>query len=118
LTQSREPAAAGRCLIEERPGDPNVAGHSDLRVALQRFPDQRLRFFAIAWGGAIHQHHRMEAAYLGLFEAVWKRLGLLHRDLKMLFSGFPLTCRCRGDARNRMHEAGVRPKHHRSSSAD
>jgi hypothetical protein len=68
LTQSREPAAAGRCLIEERPGDPNVAGHSDLRVALQRFPDQRLRFFAIAWGGAIHQHHRMETAYLGLFE--------------------------------------------------
>jgi hypothetical protein len=30
-----------------------VAGHSDLRVALQRFSEQRCTFSAITWGGAI-----------------------------------------------------------------
>jgi hypothetical protein len=41
-------------LVEERPGHLDVAGHSDLRVALQRFTKQGLRFFAITWGGAIN----------------------------------------------------------------
>src|SRR6266849_3814922 len=58
----------------------------------------------------------MEAAYLRLFEAVGEGLGLLHCDLKMLFSGSPLTRRCRGETRDRMCQAEDRPKHHRSSA--
>src|SRR6266404_1740528 len=58
----------------------------------------------------------MEATYLRLFEAVRERLGLLHRDLKMLFSGLPLTCCCRGETRDRMGQAEDRPKHHWSSA--
>jgi hypothetical protein len=34
----------------------------------------------------------------------------------MLFGGFPLTCRCRGDTRDRLREAEERPKQHRSST--
>ncbi|MGB6562026.1 MAG: hypothetical protein WBE69_05435, partial [Candidatus Binataceae bacterium] len=56
-------------LVEEGLAYLDVAGHSDLRVAPQRFSEQRLRFFAITWGAAIHQHHCVDAAYLGLFEA-------------------------------------------------
>jgi hypothetical protein len=40
--------------IEEGPGYLDVAGHSDLCVALQRFSEPRLRLFAITWGGAIN----------------------------------------------------------------
>src|SRR5712692_9687893 len=108
-------AAIRESLVEERPGHLDVAGHSDLRVALQRFSQQRLRLFAISWCCAIHQHHCMEAAYLRMFEEVGEGLGLLHCDLKMLFSGVPLTCRCRGDTRDRLCEAGHRPKRYRSS---
>ena len=75
-----------------------------------------MRFFAITKGAAINQHHCVEAAYLGLFEAIGKQLGLLYCDLKMIFGGFPLTSRCRGDARDRMSEAEDRPKRHRSSA--
>src|SRR6202022_2325215 len=58
----------------------------------------------------------MEAAYLSLFEEVGEGFGLLHCDLKMLFSGFPLACRCRGDTHDRMCQAEDRPKHHRSNA--
>jgi hypothetical protein len=34
--------------VEERPGHLDVAGHSDMRVSLQRFAEQRSRFLAIA----------------------------------------------------------------------
>src|ERR1700688_578381 len=53
--------------------------------------------------------------YLGLFEAVGKGLSLLHCAVKMVFSGFPLTCRCRGDTRNRVRKVGDRQKRYRSS---
>src|SRR5579862_464777 len=58
----------------------------------------------------------MEAANLRLFDAVGKGLGLLHRDLKMLFSGLPLKRRCRGHTRDRLREAAARPKHYGSSA--
>ena len=51
----------------------------------------------------------MEAAYLGLFEAVGKRLCVLSRDLKVTFSGFLLTCR-RGHTGDRLREAGDPPE--------
>ena len=57
----------------------------------------------------------MEATYLRLFEAVGEGLGLLHCHLKMLFGGFPLTSRCRGDTRDRLREAEDGPKRYRSS---
>jgi hypothetical protein len=68
-----------------------------------------LRFFTITWSGSIRQPHRTEAAYLGLLEAVGQRLSLQHCHLKMLFSGFPLTCCCRRDTRDRLSEAEGRP---------
>jgi hypothetical protein len=40
--------------IEEALGHLDVAGHSDLRVALQGFSEQPLRLFAIAWGTAVN----------------------------------------------------------------
>jgi hypothetical protein len=40
-------------LAKEPPDYLDVARHSDLRVALQRFSEQRLRLFAISWCGAI-----------------------------------------------------------------
>jgi hypothetical protein len=52
----------------------------------------------------------VEAAYLGLFEAVGKRLCVLSRDLKVTFSGFPLTCRRRGHTGDRLREAGDPPE--------
>jgi hypothetical protein len=39
----------------------------------------------------------------------WEGPGLLQRDLKMVFSGLPLTRRCRGDTRDRLREAEDRP---------
>jgi hypothetical protein len=42
----------------------------------------------------------VEAAYLLLFEDVGQDLSLLQRDLKMLFSGFPLARRNYRDTRN------------------
>src|ERR1700739_4923789 len=93
----------------------NVAGHPDLRIALQRLTKQRSRFFAIAYGGAIHQHHRVKAPNLRLFEEIGIRLSLLHRDLKVLYRSFPMMRRCRRDARNRLCQAENRPKHCRSS---
>ena len=64
---------------------------------------------AITWSGAIQQHHPVEAAYLRLFQNVGEGLSLLHRDLKMVFSSFPLKSRCRSDAGDRVREAGDRP---------
>src|SRR5271155_396304 len=55
----------------------------------------------------------MEAAYLRLFETVGKGLGLMQRGLKMIFRGFPLTCRGRGGARDRLREAEDRPERYR-----
>ena len=40
-------------LAEERPDHFDVAGHSDLRVSLQRVSDQRSRLFAITRSAAI-----------------------------------------------------------------
>ena len=57
----------------------------------------------------------MEAANLRLFQAVGKRLGLLKRDLKVIFSGFPLTSRRRGDTRDRVGEAVNWPEGYCSS---
>ena len=48
-----------------------MAGHSDPRATRQGFSEQRLRLFAIIRGNAIH-HHRVEATYLRLFEAMGK----------------------------------------------
>jgi hypothetical protein len=39
---------------EERLGHLDMAGHSNPRVSLQSFIEQRLRFLAITWGGAIN----------------------------------------------------------------
>jgi alkylation response protein AidB-like acyl-CoA dehydrogenase len=57
----------------------------------------------------------LEATYLRLFETVGKGLGLLHRGLKMFFSGLPLTSRGRRDSCDRLREAEDRPQHYRSS---
>jgi|SRR5580658_1134430 hypothetical protein len=92
-----------------------MARHSDLRVGSQRFAEQRFRFSAIAWGGAIDQHHCEEAPYLCLFEAVRKGLCLLLRALKVILSGFPLTRGSRGDTRDGLRETGDRPKRYCSS---
>src|SRR5271168_5239721 len=54
----------------------DVARHPDKRISLQRLPEQRLRSFAIAWDAAVPQHHRLEAAYLSLFEAIGKEISL------------------------------------------
>src|SRR6202035_2791936 len=45
---------------------------------------------------------------------IGRGLSLLQRDLKMLFSGLPLTCRRCGDTRDCLREAGDRPKHYSS----
>ncbi|MGA8057654.1 MAG: hypothetical protein WB999_05390, partial [Candidatus Binataceae bacterium] len=45
-----------------------------------------------------------------------KGLSLMQRDLKVVFSGFPLTCCCRGYARNRMCKATDRQKRYRSGA--
>ena len=54
-TQSRKQAdrRTGQRLSEKSSGHLDVARHPDLRVSLQRFSEQRLRLFAITWGGAI-----------------------------------------------------------------
>jgi hypothetical protein len=39
---------------EERLSHLDVARHSDLRVGSERLAEQRLRLFAITWGGAIN----------------------------------------------------------------
>src|SRR5271154_868461 len=65
--------------------------------------------------GAVSQHHRMEAPYLCLFDPVGKGLCLLHRDLKMLFSGFPLMCPSRGEAGDSLRVARYRPGYDCSS---
>jgi hypothetical protein len=57
----------------------------------------------------------VEATYLRLFEAIGKGLGLLQRDLKMIFSGYPLACRSRGDTRDCLRETGDGPKRYSSS---
>jgi hypothetical protein len=58
----------------------------------------------------------VEASCLRLFEAIGNRFGPLQRDLKMLFSSFPLTCGCCGDTRDHLRQAGGRPKRYRSSA--
>jgi len=94
-------------LVEEGLGYLAKTWHSDGGVTLQRFTKQGLRFLAIAWGGSIHQHHCVKAACLRLFEAEGQRLNLLHCHLKMFLSSFPLTYRCRSDARDRLSQAGI-----------
>jgi hypothetical protein len=62
----------------------------------------------------------VEAAYLLLFEDVGQGLSLLQRDLKMLFSGFPLARRNYRDTRDGPCEnaraARAEWKQHRASS--
>jgi hypothetical protein len=101
-------------LIEEGLSKLAMSVHPDSRVSLPRFNEQLTRFFLIALGSTIHQHHRVEATYLSLFEMVGKGLGLLHRGLKMIFSGFPLMRRCGRDAGNRLRETEDRPQRHRA----
>src|SRR6202035_1096190 len=101
-------------MAEEGPSHLEVAGRSDLRVALQRFSKQHLRSFAITWRCAIHQHHCMEAAYLRPFETLRKGFCVLRRDLKVTFSGFPPMRRCRRDTRDGLCEAEGPPKRYRS----
>src|ERR1700735_5886880 len=108
------PTLSAAC--EQSLGHLDVARHSNLRVTLQRFTEQRFRFLAITCGGAIDQHHCVEATYLRLFEDVGQGLRLLHCDLKMPFSGFPLTACLRGVSRDRMRQAKDRPKHPRSNA--
>src|SRR6266849_4296377 len=120
VKSKRAARISDRPAIRPRPGEEglshlDVARHSDIAVTLQRLTKKRLRFAAITWGGAIDEHHCVEATYLGLLEEVGKGLGLLHRDLKMVFSGSPLTCRCCGETRDRLRAAGDRPKRFRSS---
>jgi hypothetical protein len=68
--------------IEKRLRDLDMARHTDTSVSLQRLAKQRSRVFAITWSAAIQQHHCVEAASLGPFEAVGKGFCLLQRDLK------------------------------------
>jgi hypothetical protein len=75
------------------------AGFDALPVSRQRRAEQRPRPFRIAPGGALQQHHCMEAANLGLLQAMGKGFGLLHRDSEMRFGGFPLTRRLHGNTR-------------------
>jgi len=77
--------------IEKRLRDLDMARHTDTSVSLQRLAKQRSRVFAITWSAAIQQHHCVEAASLGPFEAVGKGFCLLQRDLKVIFSVFPPT---------------------------
>src|SRR5712692_2181655 len=58
----------------------------------------------------------MKAAYIRLFETAGKGIRLLHCDLKMLFSGFPMASGRGGDTRNRLRETEDRPERHRSSA--
>src|SRR5271154_7124325 len=58
----------------------------------------------------------MEPAYLSLFESVRKGFDLLQRRLKMLFSGFPLARRCRGDTADRLRETRDRPERYCSGA--
>ena len=81
--------------IEKRLRDLDMARHTDTSVSLQRLAKQRSRVFAITWSAAIQQHHCVEAASLGPFEAVGKGFCLLQRDLKVIFSVFPPTRRRR-----------------------
>ena len=67
-----------------------MARHPDERIGLKRFTKYRLRLLTITGCVAIEQHHCVEALYLRFFENVGKGLGLIRRDLKMLFRGFPL----------------------------
>src|SRR5260221_10400277 len=57
----------------------------------------------------------MEAIYLSSFGEIRKEIGLPNRDLKMLFSGFPLTCASRGESRDSLCIAWDRPNHYCSS---
>src|SRR5208283_5663446 len=82
-----------------------MKGHPDARVCFERHCQHSTSAFPIRESSAFHQHHCVEAAYLGLFEEVGKGLGLMQRRLKMIFSGSPLTCRCRANACDRMREA-------------
>src|ERR1700719_1101949 len=100
----------GHFLVKDGLGYLTMAAHSDPRGGLSRLTVEPTRFFAITWGGAMDEHHRVEATYLRLFETVGNGLGLLQRGLKMVFSGFPLMCRRSGHTRDRMREAKDRPK--------
>src|SRR5208283_181583 len=93
-----------------------MTGHSDACVGLERYCQHSTSAFAICGRSAFHQHHRVKAAYLRLFEDLRKGPSLPHRDLKMLFSGFPLTCRRRGETRDRMRQAEYWEKRHRSTA--
>jgi hypothetical protein len=56
----------------------------------------------------------MKALDVRLFKHMGKGFSLPHSHLKVIFSGFPLTCRCRGHTRNRVRKPEDRPKHYRS----
>src|SRR6202011_5712898 len=58
------------------------------------------------------QHHTAETPYFSFFEEVRRRCGLFQRYLEVPLSGFPLTCRARGDTQDRLREAQDRPKRH------
>src|SRR5208337_2479547 len=90
--------------------------HPYVRVGFQGLSQHLTSTFSVARFSAFQKHHRMEAAYLRLFEEKRKRLGMMHRDLKMLLSVFPLTGRCRCDTRDRMRQAEDREKRHCSSA--
>ena len=93
-----------------------MKGHSDVCVGLECYSQHSTSAFAICGCSALHQHHRVKAAYLRLFEDLRKELGLLQRGLKMLFGGLPPTCRCRGDTRDRMCQAKDWEKCYRSGA--
>jgi hypothetical protein len=64
-------------------GQFDVPWHSDVLVVLHRLVQQCPRSSEIAGRIPIHQHHRVEAAYLRLSQAMGYDLRVSHRDLKM-----------------------------------
>src|SRR5580704_7195770 len=107
-------SATRRDFIEEGPGHLDMTRHSDTPVGVRRFAQQLSGFFVIVASGAIDQHHRVEAAYLRLFELIGKTLGLLRRDPKVVLSVFILTCRCCGNPGDRLRETREAPKRYRT----
>src|SRR5271168_4045402 len=89
--------------------------HPDPRVSLERLIKQRSHSFAISRVVTVSKHHCMEAAYLGLFEAIRKEISLPPCDQKMPFRGFPLMCPGRGESRDSLGVAWDWPNHYCSS---
>lgn len=91
-----------------------MLGHSDLRVALQRFSPAAFALFRDHLARLDQLASLREAAYVSLLDAVWKSFGLFPRELKMPFRGFPLTRRSRGGTGYRLRKPGGSPKRNRS----